>query len=419
MDRETRNLEYKEEIAKSFLKTVSAYANYGTGKIIFGITDDKNVVGLKDLEEKCLDIENTINRNISPIPDYRITINDDNTIELTVNEGMYKPYLYRNKAYKRNDSSSVEVDRVEFNRLVLEGMNQTFEEQISSKQDLTFDVLEKTLIKELKIEKLTVDILKTLDLVNFKGQYNNAAALLADTNQFSGIDIVKFGKTISEIRDRRTIEKTSILTQFSEAINMYRQYYQYEKIDGTLREKVELIPEKAFREALANSIVHRLWDIEANIKISMYDDHIEISSPGTLLPSISIDEYLNGQVSIFRNPIIGNLFFRLNYIEKFGTGIRRINEAYANDIVKPKFQVYENSISVILPVFNLHSNISEEELKVIECLSRSSSFSRSQIDDILGFTKDKTVRILNSLVERKIIDKVGKGRETRYRLHNE
>ena len=324
MDRETRNLEYKVDITKSFLKTVSAFSNYGTGTIIFGVTNNKVAVGLEDVEQKCLDIENTINDNISPMPDYYLVINDDRTISLIVHKGMHKPYLYKNKAYKRSDSSSVEVDRLEFNRLVLEGMNQTFEEQVSSKQDLSFNVLEKTLVSELKIEKLSTDILKTLELVTSKGQFNNAGALIADNNQFKGIDIVRFGSTISEIRDRKILENISILTQFYEALNTFSQYYQYEKIDGVIRKKVELIPEKAFREALANALVHRLWDVNSSVKISMFDDRIEISSPGPLLPDISVEEYLNGQISVFRNPIIGNIFFRLNYIEKFGTGIKRI-----------------------------------------------------------------------------------------------
>lgn len=246
MDRETRNLEYKVDITKSFLKTVSAFSNYGTGTIIFGVTNNKVAVGLEDVEQKCLDIENTINDNISPMPDYYLVINDDRTISLIVHKGMHKPYLYKNKAYKRSDSSSVEVDRLEFNRLVLEGMNQTFEEQVSSKQDLSFNVLEKTLVSELKIEKLSTDILKTLELVTSKGQFNNAGALIADNNQFKGIDIVRFGSTISEIRDRKILENISILTQFYEALNTFSQYYQYEKIDGVIRKKWNSFQKKLF-----------------------------------------------------------------------------------------------------------------------------------------------------------------------------
>lgn len=417
MDRETRNLEYKRDITKSFLKTVSAFSNYGNGTIVFGVTDDREVVGLEDIEQKCLDIENTINDNMNPIPDYNLIINDNHTISLIVHEGMHKPYFYKNKAYKRSDSSSIEVDRIELNRLVLEGMNQTFEEQVSSKQDLSFDVLEKALIDKLKIEKLSTDILKTLELVTSKGQFNNAGALLADNNQFKGIDIVRFGQTISEIRDRKTLENISILTQFYETLNMFSQYYQYEKIDGVIRKKIDLIPEKAFREALANSLVHRLWDVNANVKISMFDDRIEISSPGTLLPDISVEEYLNGQISVFRNPIIGNLFFRLNYIEKFGTGIKRINEAYRDNILKPKYQVFENSILVVLPLLNAHTDLTEDERAIVNCLSRNQLATRNQLDKILGFNKAKTGRILKGLIEKDLIEKSGKGKDTKYRLN--
>lgn len=416
MDRESRNLEYKVDITKSFLKTVSAYANYGTGTIIFGVSDDKAVVGLDNIEQKCLQIENTINDNMNPMPNYHIVINDNNTISLLVYEGMFKPYFYKNKAYKRSDSSSVEVDRLELNRLILEGMNQTFEEQVSSKQELSFHVLEKTLINELKIEKLSTDILKTLELFTANGEFNNAAALLADHNQFKGIDMIRFGSTISEIRDRKTLENVSVLTQFHEALKLFLQYYQYEKIDGAVRRNIELIPEKAFREALANALVHRLWDVNANVKISMFDDRIEISSPGSLLPDISVEEYLNGQISVFRNPIIGNIFFRLNYIEKFGTGIKRINEAYYENIVKPKYQVYENSILVILPVLNAHSDLTNEEKLIIQCLSRHQLLNRSQLDKMIGFHKAKTGRILKGLLAQNIIEKIGKGKDTKYRL---
>ena len=108
--------------------------------------------------------------------------------------------------------------------------------------------------------------------------------------------------------------------KLEQVLQMFRRYYQYEKIEGTERNVVDKIPEKAFREAIANALVHRMWDVKASIKVSMYSDRIEINSPGGLPEGINEEEYLNGQISILRNPIIGNVFFRLKYIEKFGTG---------------------------------------------------------------------------------------------------
>ena len=82
--RETKTVEFKEMITNSFLKTVSAFSNYNGGDIFFGIDDDGNVKGLQDVKQSCLDIENKINDNVSPQPDYTIEVQSDNTIRLTV-----------------------------------------------------------------------------------------------------------------------------------------------------------------------------------------------------------------------------------------------------------------------------------------------------------------------------------------------
>ena len=83
------------------------------------------------------------------------------------------------------------------------------------------------------------------------------------------------------------------------------------------------------------------------LKISMFDDYIEIVSPGGLPKGLGESQYLEGQISILRNPIIGNVFFRLDIIERYGTGIQRIQEAYRNSVIKPQFDISENSIRII------------------------------------------------------------------------
>ena len=112
---------------------------------------------------------------------------------------------------------------------------------------------------------------------------------------------------------------------------------------------IETIPKEAFREAVANAIVHRVWDINAQIRISMFDDRIEIVSPGGLSDGISEKEYLEGRISVLRNPILANVFHRLDLIEKFGTG-KRIIQCYADSQSKPSFEISDNSIQVTLPL---------------------------------------------------------------------
>lgn len=415
--RENKILEFKENIeSNTFLKTVSAFANYCTGCITFGICDDGTVKGVDNPVDACLRIENKINDNIKPVPTYTLTINDNDTITLEVCLGSFKPYFYKGKAYKRNDSSSIEVDRLELNRLILEGQNLSFEDLVSSKQNLQFKVLEKELIETVEIKLLNEDILKTLNFYTSEGKFNNAAALLADENDYKGVDIVKFGSNMDEIMDREIFENISIISLLKNTVDIYKKYYQYEKINDTVRTKVESIPEKAFREAIANALLHRLWDVNSFIRISMYSDKIEITSPGGLPSGMSKEEYLDGQISLLRNTIISNVFYRLKYIEKFGTGILRIKNAYINSLVKPEFKTYENSITIILPVISFDVDLTDDEKIIVNLLKSNMKLSRNQIESEAQFSKDKTIRVLNALIDKKVVLKSGKARGVRYYL---
>ena len=413
--KESKELELKSTITNTFLKTVSAFSNYNSGKIIFGVDDNGKIIGLENIEELCLDLENKINDNISPKPDFKfIKDTKKNIITLIVEEGFNKPYLYKGKAYKRNDTSTVEVDRIELNRLTLLGLNQYYEELKARKQNLKFEVLTKELEEKLSLKNFSKDVLKTLNLYDDKIGYNNAAELFADSNTFSGIDIAKFGKNIDEILDRNLFVNISIISQFQKTLEVFNRYYKYEQILGSERIEKELIPEKAFRETIANALIHRTWDINSNIRISMYENKIEVSSPGGLPSGISEKEYLNGQISQLRNPILANIFFRLKYIEMFGTGIRRINESYKDYAIKPAFEIFENSIKITLPIITTKLFLTTDEKIVMDILEKGAILSSGEILQMTEFKKDKLNRLLKKLIQKNYIDVIGNGRGTKY-----
>jgi len=412
--RETKDLEFKENVTNTFLKTVTAYANYSGGRIMFGVNDNGEAVGIANLEQTCLDIENKINDSISPVPNYFLDIDNKlSVITLTVEEGKDKPYFYKSKAYKRNDSATIEVGRLELTRLIMEGQNMHFEELPYNKQDLTFEYLDKAIEDVMGFSSVSKDIYTTLNLSSKDDGFNNAGALFADVNSFYGIDMVRFGKDIDTILDRDTYSNISILKQYELALQKFRQYYQYEKIVGATRDTFETIPEKAFREAIANSLVHREWDINSHITVSMYEDKIEIVSPGGLIDGIDEDTYQKGGISILRNPIIANVFFRLHYIEAFGTGIRRIKQLYKKSTNKPIFECSNSSIRIILPVLSSISNLTSDEKKVYEVL-KDDQLSISQIVKLVPFGKSKVTNILNELIKKGTIKKIGLGRGTKY-----
>lgn len=117
-----------------------------------------------------------------------------------------------------------------------------------------------------------------------------------------------------------------------------------------------------------------------------------------------------------RNPIIGNLFYRLRYIEKFGTGILRINNAYKDSSIKPEYKVFENSITIVLPIISKNDALSEDEKMVITALKGNIKLSRIEIERETKFNRDKSIRVLNMLIEKNIIAKSGAGRATKYCL---
>ena len=413
--RETRIVEFKETITNTFLKTVSAFSNYDGGTILFGVDDDGNIKGLPDVKQACLDIENKINDSITPQPDYTLEVqNNDQTIKLTVKSGLQKPYLYKSKAYKRNDTATIEVDTLEFSRLVLDGKNIRFEELPCKDQELSFEILHRKLKETVRIENFDKDTLKTLNLYDDVNGFNNAAGILADKNHFPGIDIVKFGENISIIQKRSTFENISVLEVYEKAIEVFRDYYQYEVIQGADRKKMEKIPEAAFREAIANALIYRVWDVDSQIRVSMFDDRIEIVSPGGLTSGITEEEYLSGKLSVLKNRNLANVFYRLGFVEIFGTGITRIKQLYAEALIKPDFEVSENAIKIVLPIFEKNADLTKDEIIIYKLLSKTMLKPISEVAPYVPFGKSKTTKLLKEMCQKGVITVEGKGKGTKY-----
>ena len=407
LPRESVSLEYKERVSSSYLKTVSAFANYGSGRVVFGIDDERRAVGLDDPVGDALRIENAINDSVDPRPSFSLQVDENaRIVTLIVQEGAHKPYLYKGKAYKRSDASTVEVDKLEYGRLVLEGSNLYFDQLETSKGDLSFDLLGKKLMSIIGISNLDSDVLRTLGLQDRQGRYTKAAEILADTNTMAGTDMVRFGETINEMLDRETEEGVSVLRQYEAALAMYERYYVLERIEGSLRRRHELVPYEAFRETIANALAHRTWDVPANTTVSMFSDRIEVVSPGSLPHGLTEEDYLSGHVSMLRNPTLAGVLFRLDIVEKFGTGIMRIRDAYEGAPIGPSFSARAGSVAVTLPVIQSVELRGAEEA-VWSAITKGRRLTRSEISEAVAFSKDKTIRILNSLVAQGLVERMG------------
>lgn len=299
---------------------------------------------------------------------------------------------------------------------MIEGSNRSYEELASADQELSFVELESLLKERKRISELSDDVMRTLGLRDVKGKYNNAAAILADKNSFPGIDIARFGKSSDEILERVDLRGESLLAQFAKAVEVFRRNYTLQRIQGVERVELELIPEEAFREALANVVAHRTWDTNSVARLSLFADRIEIVSPGGLPAGLSSDEYLNGQLSLLRNPILANVLFRLGYIEMFGTGIARINNIYRNSFTKPSFLIRHASIQVTLPLLSDLTAFNEREVRILQAMQEGVEYTRAQLEEAAALSKHEALRTLAPLIEQGVIVKQGKASRVRYRL---
>lgn len=426
---ESKLIEYKRDYSKTILKTVSAFANYHDGKIIIGIDDQSSIIGIENADEVRLNIENSINDNLEPKPFYEFETKKYDgkyIVIITVYKGDHTPYTVNQKAYKRSESSSVQVDRFAYEELILAGRNQSFGVLYSSFQELEFTTLELKLKKLLNISSLSQDLLITLGL-KVKGKYNNAATLISDNNPVnsSTLRLIAYrDNTVKEIKDNQTVSNVSLLTQFDICMDFYKKHINTsEIIKGAYRKTVEEVPLVAFREAIANLIVHRDYSKKIEGRIEIFNNRIEVFSPGGLPIGILENEYLDGRVSLPRNRIVADLFLRLKIIEKLATGIRRIKEYYQDYEAKPVFKVTENSITVILPkVVNGeydHQIESLEKLNLNEhliynLLRANGAMRRADLEVELSLKKSQTVDLLNNLRAYKLISQIGNGRNTKY-----
>lgn len=432
---EAKNIEYKQEYSKTILKTVCAYANFHDGYIILGVKDDCTIVGIEKTDELKLSIENAIYDTIVPSPYYEFEIEQAGDLQLLlikVYKGDHTPYTYKGKSYMRRDTSTVQVDMVTNQNLILAGRNLGYEDLASPSQSLSFKYFENLMRKHFQITMLSDDLMRTLGLIH-DSQYNIAAALLSDDNPIdsSVVQLVAFSdKGVGKIKDRRTLDSQSLIKQFDDCMAFYKKHINVgEIIESAYRKTVEDVPYIAYREAISNMLVHRDYSVAVDARVEFYSNRIEVVSPGGLPLGMLKEEYIEGKLSKPRNRKIADIFLRLKIIEKLATGIRRIKEQYINQEIKPGFLVSENAVIVVLPYvkesisLKYSSEINKRDIHILtgkektvyNLILRHPMIKRIDIQNHIDLEKSQTIKLLNNLRDSGWIIKVGNGPATGYK----
>jgi len=374
---EAGRLDYKRSLEttkpKSWLKTVSAFANTQGGCIIFGVTDDTHEpVGLDDVQKTASKVAELIADHIEPAVQYEFNVLHGKggrpCLELEIYRGLSTPYYYKHEqsrtAFVRRGDRSEASTFIELNNLVLRGKNLTFDELPSTymTNDLSFTLFGAT------YKQITRNTLQgKRDLVSMKlmaedGRITNAGALLSDQGGLRQSRIVcthwnglQKGAAHEDASDDMEYAETSLIMLLRNAEMFIQNNSRHAwRVVGMQREESHDYPKKAIREALVNAIIHRDYQvIGSEIHVDMFDDRVEISSPGGMISGHRIQDCNPMNVpSRRRNEVLADVFARLHYMDCRGSGIARMLEPYKGYEKQPTFYSDEYMFLVTFPNCN-------------------------------------------------------------------
>ena len=427
---ESETVELKSSVVADICKEVIAFANTKGGTLYVGVEDDGTVVGVESADHVTLQINHMVRDSIKPditmFVHYETQIMDSKQIiAVTVQKGTDRPYYLGSKGlkpggvYVRNGTSTDPATDTAIRKMIKETDGDSFEAMRSLEQNLTFRATEAQFAKRNVPYDTTK--MQTLGMISQDGIYSNVALLLSEqcpntikAATFAGVDQSVF-------QDRR--EFTGSLFQQMEELYAYLDLHNQTKatFEGLYRTDTRDYPEDALRETLMNSLVHRDYSFSASTLVSIFDDRIEFVSVGGLPSGISLDDIMLG-LSVCRNPKLAAIFYRLQLIEAYGTGMPKIMKAYAGTGLEPKIEVTNNAFKITLPNRNAvkkeeagsNERKSDEE-KILDLIAQNGHVVRSDVDQLLDVSQTTASRILKRMVKEGLIYQDGSGKKTKYK----
>lgn len=432
--RESEVVELKETVTDDIKKEIVAFANSDGGTLYIGIRDDGTVLGVENADDISLRISNMVRDSIMPdvtmfIHYETIKLDNREIISVDVQPGTERPYYIAKKGlkpsgvYVRQGYSSVSATDNAIRNMIKETDGVRFEEMRSMEQNLTFDVLSGEFAK--RHIPFDANHMKTLKIMNTNSTFTNLGFILSDQCPYTTKLAVFQDNDGTVFKDRREFSG-SVMKQLGDIY----EYIDFRNSTHSVIEKLYRVdskdyPEVAVREALLNMIVHRDYSYSSSAFIRMYNDRMEFTSIGGLLPGIELDDILLG-LSLCRNKNLGDVFYRLELIEAYGTGIDKIMKAYRNTGYRPDITVSPNAFRITLPNINASSAINDTlilrgskahgdyEESVLRLAGESGNISRSDVENLLGVSTSTAVRLLRKMVAEDRLIQIGRARNTLY-----
>ena len=297
-----------------------------------------------------------------------------------------------------------------------------FEALRSIEQNLTFEQTREVFARQ-KVD-FSADKFPALGIQNISDKmYTNLALVVSDQCEHT-IKIAVFADEAKTVFKAHREFGGSILKQVDEAFEYLMLCNQNRSVfAGVARVDHWDYPPEAIREALLNAVVHREYALSGSIIINVNDTCIEFVSLGGLVHGLSADDIKSG-ISQPRNCRMAEIFHRLNYIESYGTGIRRIFALYENCAAKPEIEVTTGTFKMILPNMNQEkaavSNdahaLKNQWQTVIDYLTEHGEMTAAELQTLLSIKRTRAYTLAKEMEEAGLILVSGRGENKKYRL---
>lgn len=465
---EDKKIEFKQKIPakhEKFLKDIIAFANTSGGKSIIGIVDEtKEVVGIGDQSPFKLSdsISSMISDSCTPLIEtdiYPQSVEGKTVLVVEVFPGKHRPYYLANKtkedtSYVRVNGTSRPADSVTLKELELEGSNLAYDslQEIGTDYDESKALELCRVVKEialsncetedekLAVKDMTIGRLEDMGILCRSGRDlapTHAFSLMTDNHsRFAKIQCALFkGNDRDVFIDKKEFEGP-IYEQLSDAFQFILKHINIgAEVNGLYSKDVYELPIKSIRELVANAVIHRSYLVESKIQISIFDDRIEVVSPGMLYGGMDIATMKTGR-SKCRNQAIADMFQYMHIVEAWGTGIPRIIKSCKQyGLQEPVFEEFGDGIKVT--VYRLHtskaseqsnertveqanmqtrSQTSETQDKINAFLETVNDATSADIAKVIGLSQSRTRAILSKMADE--IEIIGSTSNRRYKKKN-
>lgn len=446
---ESTEYEFKvslEEIKpKSWLKSVSAFSNGIGGTIIFGIDDNSKVIGIQDVKLTSEKITSLINSKITPKPTIKLVpIKEDllNVLVLEVYGGINTPYYYASdgvkEAYVRSGTSSIIAPDYMLNELILKGSGQTFDSIVSKykKSDYSFTYFEATFFDKTK-RKITQTDYYSFGLMNDDGYLTNAGCLFADQviirqsrifcTHWNGIDKAAKFEAIDDKEFSGNILRLLDLSLDFCKTNFKKAWYKTE--DG--RKEMPEYSIESIREIIVNALMHRNYnELGSEVSIDFFSDRLEITSPGGMYDGTILSGEIPSIVkSKRRNPIIADVFSRMDLMDRRGSGFNKIIDStdslFFDNQTHAHFYASHSTFQVILDNANYNRleiardnarddarvKLNPMQSRIVELIVENKSITYRELSIKLNVVETTITRNIKKLKEHGILTRKGSDRE--------